>query len=145
MSTCLCILINFHIKKSLVHTCETHISSSIRFLGPNLEIVLSPHRTQFHLARCLARSKHGCDLNTAPNWLFNDYRDCGATLRFGGSPLLTRYWGGGGTRHFFLLTLYNFKKYWVGRGSTCSALPSTPLLPVPWIKIGDRAYRWHAL
>ena len=25
----------------------------------------------------------------------------------GGAPLVTRYWGG--TRHFFLLTLYNFK------------------------------------
>ena len=36
-------------------------------LRPSLDIVLSPHRTQFHLARCLARSKHGCDLDTAPN------------------------------------------------------------------------------
>ena len=40
-------------------------------------------------------------------------RDRGATLRSGeggGAPLVTRYWGGGGgTRHFSLLTLYNFK------------------------------------
>ena len=36
-------------------------------LRPSLDIVLSPHRTQFHLARCLARSKHGCDLDTVPN------------------------------------------------------------------------------
>ena len=28
---------------------------------PSLDIALSPH---FHLARCLVRSKHGCDLDT---------------------------------------------------------------------------------
>ena len=37
-------------------------SSSVIRLGSSLDIVLSPHRAQFHLARCLARSKHGCDL-----------------------------------------------------------------------------------
>ena len=36
-------------------------------IRPSLDIVLSPHRTQFHLARCLAQSKHDCDLDTASN------------------------------------------------------------------------------
>ena len=48
------------------------------YLRSNLDIVLSPHRTQFHLAPCLARSKHGCDLNTVPNrFKFGDERSVG--------------------------------------------------------------------
>ena len=44
----------------------------------------------------------------------------------GGAPLVTRYWegGGGGTRHLFLLTLYNSKNIGVAY-----ALP--PLLRGP--------------
>ena len=37
----------------------------LRALRPSLDIMLSSHRVQFHLARSLARSKHGCDLDTA--------------------------------------------------------------------------------
>ena len=43
------------------------ISHELSRIRPSLDIVLSPHRTQFHLARCLARSKHGCDLDSVPN------------------------------------------------------------------------------
>ena len=39
----------------------------MKWLRPSLDIVLSPYRTQFHLARCLARSKYGCNLDTVPN------------------------------------------------------------------------------
>ena len=39
----------------------------ISIVMPSLDILLSPYRTQFHLAQSLARSKHGCDLDTAPN------------------------------------------------------------------------------
>ena len=54
---------------------KKHYQASLR---PSLDIVLSPHRTQFHLARCLARSKHGCDLDTVPNWFkFGDERSIG--------------------------------------------------------------------
>ena len=38
-----------------------------RKVKPSLDIVLSPHRTQFYLARCMTRSRHGCDLDTVPN------------------------------------------------------------------------------
>ena len=41
----------------------------------------------------------------------------------GGAPLMTQYWGG--TRHFFLLNLYNFQN--IGGGGTCP-----PLLRGPW-------------
>ena len=42
----------------------------------------------------------------------------------GGAPLVTQYWGD--TKHFFLLTLYNFKN--IGGGGTC---PPAPLLRGP--------------
>ena len=42
------------------------LANSGRF-RPSLDIVLSPRRTQSHLARYLARSKHGYDLDTALN------------------------------------------------------------------------------
>ena len=46
--------------------------------GLGLDIVLSPHRTQFHLAQCPARLKHGCDLDTVPNlFKFGDERSVG--------------------------------------------------------------------
>ena len=32
-----------------------------------------------------------------------------SNFEIGGAPLVTQYWGEGGTRHFFLLILYNFK------------------------------------
>ena len=50
-------------------------------------------------------------------------RDRGATLRFGGgeAPLVPQYWGGG-TRHFFLLTLYNLKNI----EGTCAPRPPSP-------------------
>ena len=43
----------------------------------------------------------------------------------GGAPLVTQYWGG--TRHFFLLILYNFKSIGgnVPPGPPCSAVPGT--------------------
>ena len=37
------------------------VGCNFKELRPSFDIVLSPHRTQFHLARCLARSKHGCN------------------------------------------------------------------------------------
>ena len=38
---------------------------------------------------------------------------------------MTQYWGGGGgTRHFFLLTLYNFKNIWGTRAPNPLALQS---------------------
>ena len=55
-------------------------------------------------------------------------RDRGATLRLEGrgrAPLATQYWGG--TRHFFLLILYNFKNMG-GGGGRARALPA-PLTP----------------
>ena len=64
------------------------------------------------------------------------FRDRGATLRLGvgvrggGAPLVTRY-GGGGTKHLFLLILYNFKNI----GGTC---PPGPLLRGPcnfWLQL----------
>ena len=49
---------------------------------------------------------------------------CGQA-KIGGAQLVTRYWGG--TRHFFLLTLYNFKNIGGGGGGhmppSCSAVP----------------------
>ena len=55
-------------------------------------------------------------------------RDRGAILRFlgggEGAPLVTQYWGG--TRHFFLLILYNFKNIWGG-----TRAPPAPLLHSP--------------
>ena len=55
------------------------------------------------------------------------FRDRGATLRLGGGG------GGGtasdsilgGTRHFYLLTLYNFK-HMGGGGGTCHPVPPAP-------------------
>ena len=44
----------------------------------------------------------------------------------GGAPLVPQYWGGG-TRHFFLLTLFNFKN--IGGGGTCPPATSTPRSP----------------
>ena len=63
--------------------------------------------------------------------LIADCSNRGATLRFflgggGRAPLVPQYWGGG-TRHFFLLTLYNFKNI----GGHVS--PPAPLLHGPWI------------
>ena len=44
------------------------------------------------------------------------YRDCGATLRLGGGGTISDSILGGGTKHFFLLILYNFKN--IGGGGT---------------------------
>ena len=41
---------------------------------------------------------------------------------------MTQYWGGGGTKHFFLLTLYNFKT--IGRGGHVPPLPPYSAVPV---------------
>ena len=58
-----------------------------------------------------------------------DVRDRGATLRL----------GGGGTIHFFLLTLYNFKNI----GEACAPLPPPPLpLRGPWTCVAQSC---HAL
>ena len=54
------------------------------------------------------------------------FRDRGATLRLGGAPLVTEYWGGC-TRHFFLLTLYNFKN--IGGGGTFHTCPPYSAVP----------------
>ena len=55
-------------------------------------------------------------------------RDCRATLKLGrGAPLVTQYWGG--TRHFFLLNLNNFKN--IGGRGTCSPYPPPPYSVVP--------------
>ena len=51
-----------------------------------------------------------------------------------GAPLRTQYWGGGGgcTRRFFLLTLYNFKNIWGARAPlTPPPPPPPPLSAVP--------------
>ena len=53
------------------------------------------------------------------------HRDRGATLRFGGW-VMTIYWGG--TIHFFLLTLFNFKN--IGG----HVPPPAPLLRGPWFR-----------
>ena len=45
-------------------------------------------------------------------FIYLGIRNCGATLRLrggGGSTISAPILGGGDTRHFFLLTLYNFK------------------------------------
>ena len=55
-------------------------------------------------------------------------RDRGATFRLGG-PLVNQYWGGGGTKHFFLLNLYNFKNIGGGHVSPCP--PPPPYSAVP--------------
>ena len=68
--------------RPIAEAIRTAAAEHRRQLRPSLDIVLSPHRTQFHLARCLARSKHGCNLDTAPNWFkFGDERFVG-TLSF---------------------------------------------------------------
>ena len=56
-------------------------------------------------------------------------QDCGATLRYGGGG------GGGtisdsilgGTKHFFLVILYNFKNIGEGGGARAPPAPPTPL------------------
>ena len=45
---------------------------------------------------------------------------------------MTEYWGG--TRHFFLLTLYNFKIL----GGTCSPCPPSPPSPTPRSLLPDK-------
>ena len=59
-------------------------------------------------------------------------RDRGATLRWGGAPLVTQYWGG--TKHFFILTILG--------GGACA--PQPPLLygPCPWTPL-DCLHIWH--
>ena len=63
----------------------------------------------------------------APQTVSHRVRDHRATLGLGGGgkPLVTQYWGG--TRHFFLLILYNFKN--IGGGGHA---PWHPLLHSPW-------------
>ena len=54
------------------------------------------------------------------------HRDRGATLRLGvGPPLMTRYWGGGGTRHLFLPTLIISNSKNIG-----GHVPPPPLVPL---------------
>ena len=53
------------------------------------------------------------------------YRERGATLRLGGAPLVTQYWGAQNT--FSSLTLYHFKN--IGEGARA---PPTPRPPTPW-------------
>ena len=65
-----------------------------------------------------------CLLIFVPNNI--NSRDRRSSLRLGGgggAPLVTQYWGD--TRHFFLLSLYNFKNIW---GDT---FPLPPLLRGP--------------
>ena len=60
---------------------------------------------------------------------FLDYapsRDRVATLRLEGGTISESILGGGGTRHFFLLTLYNLRNIWghvLPRPSTPRSLP----------------------
>ena len=58
-------------------------------------------------------------------------RDRGATLRLGGGGggegiISAPIFGGEGTRHFFFLTLYNFKN--IGGGGHVPPAPSSPPL-----------------
>ena len=50
-----------------------------------------------------------------------------SNFEIGGAPLVTRYWGGGvgGTKHFFLLILYNFRNIG-GGGARAPPPPPTP-------------------
>ena len=53
-------------------------------------------------------------------------------FEIGGAPLVTRYWRGGeGTRHLFLLTLYNSKNIRGARAPRppCSAVPELTQIP----------------
>ena len=54
------------------------------------------------------------------------HRDRGTTLRLG-APIVTQYWGG--TRHFFLLILYNFKNIGGGGGCALSLIMTVPEVP----------------
>ena len=63
--------------------------------------------------------------------------DGGATLRLeggGGSPLVTQYWEG--TKHFFLLILYNLKNIEGGGGARAPLRP--PLLRGPWFRVPNQ-------
>ena len=63
-------------------------------------------------------------------FIFSNNHQCnsGGTAG-GGAPLVTQYWGG--TKHFFLLILYNFRNIW--GGGTCPPGPPSPYSAVPAI------------
>ena len=50
-----------------------------------------------------------------------------SNFEIAGTPLVTQYWGGGDTRHFFLLNLYNFKNI---EGGHVPPLPPYSAVPV---------------
>ena len=70
-------------------------------------------------------------LMNSSNIVITSYiRDRGATLRWGGgAPLVTQSWLGG-TRHFFLLILYNFRN--IGGSRAPRAPLSLSPHPAPW-------------
>ena len=54
-----------------------------------------------------------------------------SNFEIGGAPLVTQYWGG--TRHFFSLTLYNFKN--IGGGGHVPPCPRPSYSAVPVVCI----------
>ena len=58
------------------------------------------------------------------NWCIPTIQGPRSNFGIGGAPLVTQYCGGGGTRHFFLLTPYDFKN--IGR-----PVPPPPPPPSP--------------
>ena len=67
---------------------------------------------------------------------YRSLRDRGASLALGegrGAPLVTQYWGG--TKHFFLLILYSFKKYWGGARAPQPPYSAVPEPAAGWVGV----------